>query len=307
MTVTLILPTLNFNFISRIKILFSFIWLWRPRSTVHSYLPSVLPVYLVSLLQQKLSYLLHKAIICLKAVCVIGIFESVETQWHFITVAHLLVKNVFLVSIILSQSLLCSVITGQCLAVLSVNQNLGTLRAPQRSWVQTSLQFTITRYIYLIVALDDSTESPTYCLLWQSVYFLALSELQGKMCKWNTLQKVAVLIKVLAFFCLSKFFSSCFDVFDVLLSVGFPIADPLGRLHSKVITSRMSVLVLCSSTTSMWFSPLALKSFHNSVLLLPSYLWLCLSCLWSATEVPSIICLFAFSSSSSLVCALNVL
>lgn len=29
--------------------------------------------------QQKLSYLLHKAIICLKAVLVIGIFESVET------------------------------------------------------------------------------------------------------------------------------------------------------------------------------------------------------------------------------------
>lgn len=59
---------------------------------------------------------------------VTGIFESVETQWHFITVAHLLVRNVFLVSIILSQSLWCSVITGQCSAVLSVNQNLGTLK-----------------------------------------------------------------------------------------------------------------------------------------------------------------------------------
>lgn len=84
-------------------------------------------------------YLLHKAIIYLKVVSVIGIFESVETPWCFITVAHLLVKDVWLVSILLSQSLLRSVITDQCLAVLSVNQNLGTLKAPQFSRVRISL------------------------------------------------------------------------------------------------------------------------------------------------------------------------
>lgn len=30
------------------------------------------------------------------------------------------------------------------------------------------------------------------------VHFLALLKLQGKMCKWNTLQKVPVLVKVLS-------------------------------------------------------------------------------------------------------------
>lgn len=63
MTVAVIMPTLNLNFSSRIKNLFAFIRLQRPRSTVLCYLPSVLPVYLVSLLQQKLPYLLHKAIV----------------------------------------------------------------------------------------------------------------------------------------------------------------------------------------------------------------------------------------------------
>lgn len=36
-------------------------------------------MYLVSLLQQKLLYLLHKANACLKAVGVVGIFESVDS------------------------------------------------------------------------------------------------------------------------------------------------------------------------------------------------------------------------------------
>lgn len=208
--------------------------LWRPRRAVHSYFPSVLPMYLVSLLQQKLSCLLHKAIVCLKAVHVIHTCESVETRWHVITVAHLLVKDVFLVSITLSQSLLCSVITGQCLAVLSVNQNLGTLTAPQCSSVQIPLRFTVTKYIYLMFAFNNTTGSPTFCLLWQSVLFLALSKLQGKMCKWNTLQKVPVLGSSPS----SAYSNSSAHalVSLPLWSVRFSIANPLGRLRSKLIS-----------------------------------------------------------------------
>lgn len=141
-----------------------------------------------------------------------------------------------------------------------MNQNLGTLRAPQHSRVQIPLQFTVTKYIYLIVALDDSTESPTCCLLWQSVHFLALSKLQGKMCKWNTLQKVPVLITVLALLPIQFPQLMLWCLFPCG-QLGFPLQTlQEGYVVKKYVTaSRMSVLFLCSSTTSMWFHQFALK------------------------------------------------
>lgn len=195
----MIMPTLNLNFSSRIKKLFAFIQLWRPRSTVHSYLPSVLSVYLVSLLQQKLSYLLHKAVVLSLSCLYHTDFWICGDSVAFYQYCSSYSERCFSWSASHSGSPCCAmwslVSVQQCSLWIRTWGHWELHSAAGYRWL---LWFTITKYIYLIVALEDSTESPTCCLLWQFMHFLALSKLQGKMCKWNTWQKVPILIKVLA-------------------------------------------------------------------------------------------------------------
>lgn len=117
MTVIVIVPTLNLNFFNGVrKLCLSFYGYGYQESHSVPILPvcshvaniSGIPVVAKAFIFAALSKL-SVSKLCLSY----GFFLSVKAQWHFIADVHLLLKDVFLASILLSQSLSHNVITGQ--------------------------------------------------------------------------------------------------------------------------------------------------------------------------------------------------